>query len=294
MKIITAIALLLITLFISCKDTKEERIIRLISEWNGKTILFPQSMNLISYIDTNEVIRFSDVKKKYTILHYVDTIGCVSCKLRLSEWGKLIRELDSISNQNVNCLISFFPMRKKELIKSLKINKFKYHVHIDEKDSLNHLNNFSKEDAFHTFLLDSNDKIIAVGSPIHNSKVKDLYLKIIRGSDNLRENKIKFIKTKINIDETSVHLGQFNWEKEQNATFVIKNIGSQLLIIEDVNTSCGCISVEYSKEPIRPGMNLNLSVIYKADHPEHFSKTVTVHCNSESSPINLTVTGNAQ
>lgn len=67
-----------------------------------------------------------------------------------------------------------------------------------------------------------------------------------------------------------------------------------LLAIEGVDTSCGCISVEYSKEPVRPGMDLNLSIIYKAEHPEHFSKTVRIHCNSESSPIILTVSGNAQ
>ena len=41
-------------------------------------------------------------------------------------------------------------------------------------------------------------------------------------------------------------------------------------------------------------MDLNLSIIYKAEHPEHFSKTVRIHCNSESSPIILTVSGNAQ
>lgn len=89
-------------------------------------------------------------------------------------------------------------------------------------------------------------------------------------------------------------MGNFDWQKEQKVTFIMKNVGDKLLAIEGVDTSCGCISVEYSKEPVRPGMDLNLSIIYKAEHLEHFSKTVRIHCNSESSPIILTVSGNAQ
>ena len=36
--------------------------------------------------------------------------------------------------------------------------------------------------------------------------------------------------------------------------------------------SCGCTSVDYSEEPIRPGNSISLNVTYKADHPEHFDK----------------------
>lgn len=66
------------------------------------------------------------------------------------------------------------------------------------------------------------------------------------------------------------------------------------MIIQDVNTSCGCTSVNYSKEPIQPHGEIDLEVVYKADHPEHFSKTITVYCNTESSPIKLSISGNAE
>lgn len=90
------------------------------------------------------------------------------------------------------------------------------------------------------------------------------------------------------------HLWGISTGKRTEGYFYHENVGDKLLAIEGVDTSCGCISVEYSKEPVRPGMDLNLSIIYKAEHPEHFSKTVRIHCNSESSPIILTVSGNAQ
>lgn len=286
--------LFFVPLLVSCKNSKEENIIHLLNEWNEKTIRFPKNLNLISYIDTNSVVRFGEIKKEYTILHYVDNSGCVSCKLQLSEWDKLIKELDSIGSHNINCLISFFPMRKKELLKSLKINRFKHYVYIDERDSLNRLNNFPKEDAFRTFLLDNNDKVIAVGNPIHNPNVKELYLKIIRGEKVESKRGKNVVKTEVEIDKTSVDLGSFDWQKTQKVIFTLKNTGDKPLVIQNVNASCGCTTVSYSQEPVQPEREIKLNITYKAEHPEHFSKTITVYCNVESSPIRLAILGDAK
>lgn len=148
--------------------------------------------------------------------------------------------------------------------------------------------------ALQTFLLDEKNKVIAMGNPIQNLKVRELYLKIIQGEEKEIDSRGNTVQTVVKLNKTSMSMGNFDWQKEQKVTFSMKNIGDKPLIIEGTDTSCGCISVEYSKEPIRPGSSLNLSVIYKADHPEHFSKTVTVYCNSKLSPIRLTVTGDAK
>lgn len=102
------------------------------------------------------------------------------------------------------------------------------------------------------------------------------------------------IKTKVDIAETFFSLGNFDWQKEQKVTFTLKNTGAKPLVIENVSTSCGCTSVSYSKEPVRSGNSVILNVSYKADHPEHFNKTITVYCNAESSPILLRIAGNAE
>ena len=52
--------------------------------------------------------------------------------------------------------------------------------------------------------------------------------------------------------------------------------------------------MEYLKEPIRPGQKLNLRIKYKAEHPEHFDKTVIIYCNAEGSPFRLKISGNAK
>ena len=56
----------------------------------------------------------------------------------------------------------------------------------------------------------------------------------------------------------------------------------------------GCIKVEYNKEPVHPGSSITLYVAYKAEHPEHLNKTITVYCNTKASPLLLKIVGNAE
>ena len=156
------------------------------------------------------------------------------------------------------------------------------------------LNHFPTEPAYQTFLLDEDDKVLAIGNPINNPKVKELYLKIIQGEKVAQEKETEVINTKVAIDKTSISLGRFDWQKEQKVTFTLKNTGNKPLVVQDINTSCGCTSVSYSKEPVQPGRELNLEVTYKAEHPEHFNKTLTVYCNTESSPLILKIMGDAE
>ena len=88
-------------------------------------------------------------------------------------------------------------------------------------------------------------------------------------------------------------MGDFAWQKKQQDTFKLKNTGEKPLVIQDVITSCGCLTVDYPQEPVQPGKEAVLRMTYKADNPGHFNKVVTVYCNAENSPIKLRVSGNA-
>ena len=134
--------------------------------------------------------------------------------------------------------------------------------------------------------------MVAIGNPIHNPKIKELYLNIIQGKKDVEGEKT--LRTEINIEEPLISLGRFNWKEERKATFKIENIGKHPLVINDVTTSCGCTSVDYSKEPVRPGDSISLQVTYKADHPEHFDKTITVYCNANPSLVHLKIMGDAE
>lgn len=284
------IILLALTL-VSCGNSKRENTAALVEKWIGKEIIIPA--NSVFTIQGRDTVNFQ-IDKQYRVLTYVDSTGCTSCKLKFTEWKKFMQEIDSLQLESVQFLFFLCPKKSMEIYQSLRINRFYYPVCINNKDELNKLNNFSSNMTFQSFLLDQENKVIAIGNPIDNPKVKELYLKIIQGERVEREDESRVIRTKVDIGKTSVSLDDFDWHKEQKVTFSLKNIGDKPLVIEDVNTSCGCTTVEFSKEPVRFGRSLDLHVTYKADHPEHFSKTITVYCNVESSPIKLTILGNAQ
>lgn len=282
------LSLLLIVGFVSCEKSGKEKFDDLVKEWNGKQILYPSAIHFTA-LGTDTVY---SLESKYKIITYVDSVGCTSCKLRLPQWKDFICQLDSIGDVPVGFFL--YPKNRKELIYTLKLNNFSYPVCIDEKDSLNKLNHFPSDMMFQTFLLDKDNKVLAIGTPIHNPHIKELYLKIIQGEQIGKEDKSKQIKTRVDVDKTSVSMGNFGWQEEQKAVFALKNTGDNLLVIQDVTTSCGCTTVAYSREPVQPGGEATLKVAYKAEHPGYFKKTITVHCNAEPSPVKLTITGNAE
>lgn len=286
--------LLLIIVFSSaCKETEEEKVTHLIQEWNNRIILFPVSTSFISY-EKKGLRKFNIKNEKYAIVTYVDSLGCMSCKLQLPGWSEFINTLDSISGASVPCMFFFNPVHdgKTDLIRLMKRTHFNYPVCIDEKDFFNKLNHFPSNMMFQTFLLNKDNRVIAMGNPVHNPKVKELYFKIIRGEKPMLST--QKIQTNITFDRMGVDLETFNWKQEQVADFILTNTGNELLVIEGISTSCGCTTVEYSKEPVQPDKNLTLKVRYKAEHPEHFNKTVTIFCNAEGSPFQLKVRGNAE
>ncbi|CDA83628.1 putative uncharacterized protein [Bacteroides sp. CAG:754] len=285
--------MLIAILLLSCKEPEQNRIARLVNEWNGKTIQFPDSICLTSYAGDTVMTKYTRERSSYTILNYVDTIGCVSCRLQLPRWKTMMEELDSLYPTRVTCLMVFNPKGKRKLIKHLKNNQFNYFVYIDERDTLNRMNKFLNEEDFGTFLLDKNDKIVAIGNPVLKPRVRDLYFNIISG-ETVVSSVDKEVLTVISFDKNKVDLGNFSWNKERETEFVISNVGKLPLVINDVITSCGCTTVDYTKKPVIPGDNIILKIKYKAEQPEHFNKTITVYCNAESAPFKLNISGNAK
>lgn len=286
---ILSISLILLS---SCSNLEKKRqVASIIEQWIGKEILYPEeTVFTVQDGDTLDNVLLKEYS--YTIVNYVDSTGCTSCKLQLPRWNTFIQEIDSISKKKINLCFIFHPQDIQEVINVLKVNSFKYPIWIDKDDSFNKLNHLSSNMSFQTFLLDKNNKVVSIGNPIYNLKVKKLYMDIIQGKTDLKEDAI--VQTKIKVQEQSISLGRFDWKEEQKVKFTIQNIGEHPLIISDVTTSCGCTSVDYSKEPVRPGESITLQVTYKADYPEHFDKTITVYCNANPSLIHLKIIGDAE
>lgn len=272
----------------SCEESREEAMLRLVNEWNGKEIKFP--VHSVFTIQGKDTVDFEFGNANYKVITYIDSVGCTSCKLQLPRWKKLVEEVDSITNGSVPFLFYFHPKDMKELRYLTRRDDFEYPVCLDEKNELNRLNRFPSDMTFQTFLLDKDNKVVAMGNPVLNPKIKDLYLDVIKEK---KETGQATNVTSASVDQTVMDFGSFPQQEKQEKSFVLTNTGSGLLVIQDIITSCGCTKVEYSKEPVRPGGTLEVKVIYEAEKAEHFNKTVTVFCNTKDSPLRLTVKGNA-
>ena len=228
---------------------------------------------------------------EYKVITYIDSVGCTSCKLQLPRWKELMAEVDSLTGGSVPFMFYFHPKDVKELRYLTRRDAFTHPVCFDKEDELNDLNHFPSDMTFQTFLLDKDNKVVAIGNPVLNPKIKDLYLDVIKG----KAETIQAINvTSVSVNRMVMDLGSFPKSEKQETNFVLTNTGRGLLVIQDIITSCGCTKVEYSKEPVRPGGTLEVKVIYEAEKAEHFNKTVTVYCNTKDSPLRLTVKGNAE
>ena len=285
-KMRTIVGIICIVLFAACSESREEAVYRLVKEWTGKEIKFPERS--VFTVQGKDTVDFTYPNADYKVLVYVDSVGCTSCKLQLDRWKKVIKEMTEETGQDIPFLFFFHPKDMKELRYLTRRDAFTYPVCFDENDELNALNCFPSDMTFQTFLLNKDNKVVSIGNPVHNSKVKDLYMKHITGS---RSDSMDSPKTSVELLETEKDLGNLPLNEKREHVFKLVNTGNKPLVVYDVTTSCGCTKAEYGKELVRPGDTLNLKVIYNAEDKGRFRKNLSVYCNVEDSPLKLTVLG---
>ena len=280
--------LLTISCFYSCKDRRDD-ITQLVNKWEDKEIVFPA--HSIFTVQGRDTVSFSFSDANYKIVSYIDSVGCTGCKLHLPRWRGFMYEVDTLMNASVPFVFYFHPKNIEDLRYIIRRDTFTHPVCLDVSDKFNILNHFPSEKAFQTFLLNKKNKIIAIGNPILNPKVKELYLKILAG--NISKTTTTSM-TEVAIDNLKLDFGSFIHSEIQERSFVLTNIGEAPLIVQDITTSCGCMKTRYVKKPIPPGEKLEITVIYEAEQAEYFNKTIAIHCNIKSSPIILRIVGNSE
>lgn len=272
--------------FASCEESEKERLSRLVKEWEGKEIFFPAHSTFT--IQGKDTVNFDFKDAKYKIVTYIDSVGCTSCKLQLPRWKEFIHTVDSLTDGSVSFLFYFHPKGIKELHDLTRRDDFTYPVSFDEQDYFNRLNRFPGDMMFQTFLLGKDNKVVALGNPLFNPKVKELYIKLITGN---QETVKKENETQVSVNVMVLDFGSFPKEEKQERSFVLTNTGNGLMMVYDVITSCSCAKVEYNKQPVRSGETLDLKVIYEAEETGHFSKNIMVYCNTKNTPLRLIIKG---
>ena len=276
---------LVITLFsllflFSCSDDKKHNIEVLVKEWNNKEICFPDNPVFTRFV--TDTVSYRIPKSDYKVVVFVDSVGCISCKLQLPRWKEFMYEVDSLSDGNVPFIFFFQTKDVRELRYILRRDNFQHPVCIDTEDTFYRLNRFPGEMMFQTFLVDSENRVKVIGNPIHNLSVKDLYLKEIAGIDVS-----SLPVTTIQSDSAEYHYGVVVENKTISKKIVLQNTGKEVFRIKGITTSCDCMTAEYDWDEIQPGEKAAMTVQYKAEESGDFWRTITIYGNVPGKSVTL-------
>lgn len=276
----------------SCKpDKPSTEIEKVIKEWTGKKINFPQGVRCISM--NKDTTCISPDSTPYKILIYIDQAGCISNKLQLYKWNTLIEEVRNEMQGLVNFQFYFQPKDIRKIQSILRRDTFEYPSHIDIDGKLNKLNNFQEDSRFQTFLLDMDNKVVLVGNPVNNPHIWDLYKRIIKREKNISVSNQygKHSITSLKVEKQILELESLKTGKTTTASFMLKNTGNNPLIIAHVSTTCGCTVPEWSKEPILPNKTTEITVQVTPSDKGYFRKAIKVYCNIKNRNIILVISG---
>ena len=95
----------------------------------------------------------------------------------------------------------------------------------------------------------------------------------------------------LTLKETSFDFGKIAQGRPVYHVFEIVNSGKEPLKLENVQTSCGCTTPEWSNEAVAPGASTTIKVGYNAAAEGIFTKTITIVYNGNQTKM-LTITGN--
>lgn len=96
----------------------------------------------------------------------------------------------------------------------------------------------------------------------------------------------------INFESTVHDYGTIEQGSDGTYEFKFTNGGKTPLILSNVRSSCGCTVPSWTKEPVAPGKDGTIKVVYNTHNIGNFSKSVTVSSNAKNADVMLQIKGN--
>lgn len=168
-------AMVLILTICAC-NTDKDRV--LLESFIGSEVsLCTDSMLCIN--DNN----YQNKKSKYIYVIYIDSIDCSECAIKSMVWWANDCEMSkAIELGKIEYAFIFSPRKivKNQIISKIKEECiFPQYTYIDSSEiTIRNNPNIPPNRAFHTFMIDETGKVVLVGDPIRNDKVKKMFLKI--------------------------------------------------------------------------------------------------------------------
>jgi len=278
----TIIITLLSVIAVSCSGNYEKEKAALSSLF-GMEIIIPDS--LVCLIQKTEIdydMRDADFK----IITYIDSADCTTCRMKLPEWDKTINSFISNENVDVAFLMIVTPRKHdnddvRDILRRLFFN---HPVAIDSEGIFIKSNNLPKETAYHTMLLDSENRIVAVGNPALNPKIRNVYSRIINGEEN---GNIPHL-----CERPADAFGIIGKGDTIVRHFSLHNNTGCTLSIQEIVPSCSCISAVISSDVVSPDNTATVSVTLVADSvPGYMRRHIDIFYEEKENPERITLHG---
>lgn len=269
----------------ACSNNSEtERYTRLVEQWQGRTIEFPSVM-----VDavTGDTIDISGAD--FTLITYIDSTGCTGCRMKLPLWTRFLESLDSIAGDyEILPIIAVNAKDSTELSYLVRRDAFTYPVINDMADSINILNHFPEGSSFRSLLLNRDRQVIAIGNPVTNTSVAELYRSLISGSMTFSSSGHQAVTA----SPSRISLGEIPNDSEHSADFSLENQGRDTVYIRDIITSCPCTQASVADSVIPPGTSVPINVRLREDSiTGDFQRTVHIFYRDFDNPTVLGISG---
>ncbi|TVZ55326.1 uncharacterized protein DUF1573 [Lutibacter sp. Hel_I_33_5] len=88
-------------------------------------------------------------------------------------------------------------------------------------------------------------------------------------------------KAEFKFEKETIDYGKIIKNSDGVRTFTFTNIGSEPLIIKNIQSSCGCTVPKKPDQPILPGQKGEIKVAYDTNRLGGFSKAITIYSNAK-------------
>jgi hypothetical protein len=249
----------------------------------GKEILFPSDMLFQvqkDYINYN----FSDAD--YKIVTYIDSTDCIPCQMKLEPWNNLVAEFKSIQDIDFNFVMILQGSDAKTIENNLTEHNFLNPICIDKNKLFDKANKLPKNKKYDTFLLDADNKVIAIGNPVASPKIKELYKKII-----LKDLEIDSLNRNELCTNAVRNLGLISSTDTVSLSFDLYNYDEKPYTVQGIVPSCDCVSAIIPNDIIPPGKSSVRVKFAPGAKPGSFCRHMNIFLTEKETPESITIFG---
>lgn len=145
----------------------------------GKTLILPSKLTVQALSKESEI----ELQRVHKIITFINADECIPCLMKLQQWSQVIEEFRRDFSSEFMFVMIVESKLTKEIMIHVKNEHFSHPILFDDANKIKNENKIATEYEYQTFLLSPDNKILAVGNPTINAKIKKLYVKLINNSE---------------------------------------------------------------------------------------------------------------